>query len=126
MNITGAPCTEIKARITQAQAKAVFSVNAELIQLYWDIGRLIDQRQKEEGWGAAVIPRLARELKNELSAVKGFSERNVKSMLAFYRAYPNPSLIVQQPAAHLLGSEKTPRADAKSRPTEKVQLPAAQ
>ena len=39
-------------------------------------------------WGAAVIPRLSLALKNELPEVKGFSERNIKRMLAFYREYP--------------------------------------
>jgi len=77
------------------------SVNAELVQVYWDIGRTIDSRQQEEGWGAYVIPRLARELRNDLPEVKGFSERNIKRMLAFYRAYPTPFTIVQQPAAQL-------------------------
>ena len=43
--------------------------------------------------GAAVIPRLARELCNELPEEKGYSERNIKRMLAFYRAYPGaPSI----------------------------------
>jgi hypothetical protein len=37
-----------------------------------------------EGWGAGVIPRLARDLHNELPEEKGFSERNIKQMLAFY------------------------------------------
>ncbi len=85
---------EIKDRIAQAQTRAVLSVNAELVRLYWDIGRLIDGRQRQEGWGAAVIPRLARELKNELPKEKGFSERNFKRMLAFYRAYPDAASIV--------------------------------
>jgi hypothetical protein len=52
---------EIKERIRQAQARAVLSVNAELVRLYWDIGQMIDARQRQEGWGTAVIPRLARE-----------------------------------------------------------------
>ena len=90
---------EIKDRIGQAQTRAILTVNAELVRLYWDIGQLIDNRQRREGWGAAVIPRLARELKNELPEEKGFSERNIKRMLAFYRAYPNPSSFVPQPAA---------------------------
>jgi predicted nuclease of restriction endonuclease-like (RecB) superfamily len=79
---------DIKARLRHAQARAVLAVNAELIRLYWDIGALIDQRQQQEGWGAAVIPRLARDLHNDLPEEKGFSERNIKRMLAFYRAYP--------------------------------------
>jgi len=43
---------DIKQRIAEAQTRAVLSVNAELIRLYWDIGQIIDQRQQEEGWGA--------------------------------------------------------------------------
>jgi len=106
--------TEIKSRIQQAQARAVLSVNAELVRLYWDIGRLIAARQKKEGWGAAVIPRLARELQNELPEEKGFSERNLKYMIRFYREYATFP-IVQQPAAQLTAQGSLP----------KVQRPAA-
>ncbi|WP_288898632.1 DUF1016 N-terminal domain-containing protein [uncultured Delftia sp.] len=74
---------DIKQRVRHAQTRAMLAVNAELIRLYWDIGALIDQRQKREGWGAAVIPRLAKDLHNELPEEKGFSERNIKRMLAF-------------------------------------------
>ena len=91
---------EIKARIQQAQTHAVFSVNAELVRLYWDIGQMIHARQRREGWGAAVIPRLALALRNELPEEKGFSERNLKYMIRFYREYANVP-IVQQPAAQL-------------------------
>lgn len=93
--------TDIKTRIRTAQVKAAFAANREMILLYWDIGRLIAARQKREGWGAAVIPRLARDIRNELPEVKGFSERNIKRMLAFYRDYCNPAAIVPQPAALL-------------------------
>jgi len=92
---------EIKARIQQAQTRAILAANAELVRLYWDIGRLIDQRQRQEGWGAAVIPRLARELRNELPEVKGFSERNIKLMVQFAHEYPDafaPSPTIGQPA----------------------------
>ena len=82
---------EIKSRIRQAQIKAALSVNAEMIEMYWDIGRIIDERQQQEGWGARVIPRLARDIRNELPELKGFSERNIKRMLRFYREYPGAS-----------------------------------
>src|SRR5438270_766389 len=85
---------EIKDRIAQAQTRAVLSVNAELVRLYWDIGRLIEFRQQAEGWGASVIPRLARELHNELPVLKGFSERNIGRMIAFYREYPDAGEIL--------------------------------
>jgi predicted nuclease of restriction endonuclease-like (RecB) superfamily len=112
---------EIKDRIQQSQARAIFSVNAELIRLYWDIGRMIDDRQRQEGWGAAVIPRLARELHNELPEEKGYSERNIKRMLAFFRAYPDPRAIVPQAVAQSSGSTKVPRPVAqKDAPNDSI------
>lgn len=113
---------DIKARIRQAQTRAIFSANAELVRLYWDIGRLIDERQEREGWGTAVIPRLACALRNDLPEEKGFSERNIKSMLAFYRAYRDPSRFVQRPAAQLLG----PQTSAGPAEAQNVQHDAAQ
>lgn len=80
--------SDIKQRVCHAQTRAVLAVNAELIRLYWEIGALIDSRQKKQGWGAGVIPRLAADLHNDLPEEKGFSERNIKRMLAFYREYP--------------------------------------
>ena len=79
---------EVKSRIRTAQTKATLAVNAEMIFLYWDIGQLIFQRQQQQGWSAAVIPKLSQDLKDELPELKGFSERNLGRMLAFYRAYP--------------------------------------
>jgi len=105
---------DIKSRIQQAQSLAVLSVNAQLIRLYWDIGQMIDTRQQAEGWGAAVIPRLSRELANELPEEKGFSERNIKRMLAFYREYPDPAAIVPQPVAQLPASKKVPQTVAQT------------
>ncbi len=117
---------EIKARIQQAQTQAILAANAELVRLYWDIGRMIDQRQQAEGWGAGVIPRLARELRNELPEIKGFSERNIKSMLAFHRAYSDPSAFVQQAVAQMPGKRISPPPTARTERTEKGQQPVAQ
>ena len=105
--------TEVKQRIQLAQTQAVLAVNSELVHLYWDIGRIIGARQKLEGWGAAVIPRLARELKNEMPELKGFSERNIGRMIAFYREYPDPSAFLPQPAAKISSPVKMPQPAAK-------------
>ena len=78
---------EIKSRIRAAQNRAALSANAEMILLYWDIGRMIAARQEREGWGAGVIPKLAVDLKNELPEEKGFSETNLKRMVQFSQEY---------------------------------------
>lgn len=111
----GALLSEIKLRIRHAQARAWMAVNAEMVRLYWCIGQVIANRQRQEGYGTAVIPRLARDLHNELPEEKGFSERNIKRMLAFYRLYPEAVLdteLVPQPVAQLAG---TPDSDDRLR-----------
>jgi predicted nuclease of restriction endonuclease-like (RecB) superfamily len=92
---------EVKGRIQAAQTRAVLAVNAEMIALYWQVGQMLHTRQAEAGWGAAVIPRLALDIVNALPEVKGFSERNLKRMLAFYRAYADDPAFVPQPVAQV-------------------------
>ena len=114
---------EIKSRIQQAQIKAALSANAEMIQLYWDIGRMIDRRQQQEGWGAKVIPRLSRDIRNELPEIKGFSERNLKRMIAFFREYPWMEAIVLRPVAQFDSgntTEKVPQAAAQFENTQNL------
>ena len=88
--------TDVKERIRCGQFKAAQSVNTELIQMYWDIGHILHERQRQQGWGAGIIPKLARDIVNELPEVKGFSERNLKRMLRFYREYAFPPGVEQQ------------------------------
>ena len=131
--------TDIKVRIRSAQVRATLGANAEMLAMYWDIGRMIEQRQKAEGWGTAVIPRLARDIRNELPEVKGFSERNIKLMTQFYREYPWPTSIGQRPVAQLTDVDTkgpqpvaqsltaiSPQPVAKLSPDEKVQRLVAQ
>ena len=104
---------DIKTRIRLSQAGAVLSVNAELIRLYWDIGQILGAKQASEGWGAAVIPRLAKDIRNELPEVKGFSERNIGRMIAFFRTYPEPNALLPQAVAKSGSGSEVPQAVAK-------------
>ncbi|WP_283123647.1 DUF1016 N-terminal domain-containing protein [Neisseria elongata] len=54
---------EIKNRVLTARQRAALVVNAELVSLYWHIGRDILQRQAAQGWGSKVIDRLGRDLR---------------------------------------------------------------
>ncbi len=79
--------TEIKERIRSAQYEALKAVNKELVGLYWDIGRMIVERQDVEGWGKAVVEQLAADLRAEFPGVGGFSSSNLWRMKAFFEAY---------------------------------------
>ena len=78
---------QLKDRVRQAQVKASLAVNAELIQLYWDMGKSIVEKQEKEGWGSSVIENLCVDLQGEFPGIKGFSRRNIFRMQAFYQCY---------------------------------------
>jgi predicted nuclease of restriction endonuclease-like (RecB) superfamily len=90
----------LKNQIRTAQVRAALAVNHELVLLYWQIGKDILTRQKEEGWGAKVIDQLSRDLHLAFPSMHGFSPRNLKYMRTFAEAWPDES-IVQQAVAQL-------------------------
>lgn len=79
--------TEIKKRIHSAQYEALKAVNRELVGLYWDIGRMIVERQNSEGWGRSVVEKLSADLRREFPGVGGFSVQNLWYMRQFYSEY---------------------------------------
>ena len=80
---------EVKERIRSAQYAALKAVNKELVGLYWDIGKMIAERQKTEGWGKSVVQQLAADLQAEFPGVRGFSIQNLWYMRQFYLEYHN-------------------------------------
>ncbi len=90
----------LKTQIRSARSRAALAVNAELINLYHRIGLEILERQTKEGWGAKVIDRLARDLRETFPDMKGFSASNLKYMRFFAEQCPEAK-IGQQSADQL-------------------------
>lgn len=78
---------EIKQRVYRAQYEAFKAVNKELIGLYWDIGRMIIERQAKHGWGNAIVETLARDLQAEFPGMRGYSKDNLWRVRKFYLKY---------------------------------------
>lgn len=78
---------EIKQRVYKAQYEALKVVNKELIALYWDIGKMIVNRQKMHGWGKAIVENLSKDLQKEFPGMRGFSARNIWYMRDFFILY---------------------------------------
>ena len=78
---------EIKERIRSAQYEALKSVNKELINLYWDMGRMISGRQSGDTWGKGIVQQLSEDLRKEFPGIRGFSERNIWYIRKFYVTY---------------------------------------
>ena len=84
---------EVKQRIRASQYAALKSVNTELINLYWELGRMIFERQERDGWGASVVDRLADDLQAEFPAQAGFSRRNLYRIRELYLAYKDDEIV---------------------------------
>ena len=91
---------DIKQRVSAARQRAALAANAELVQLYWQIGQDILQRQQSARWGDKVLVRLAADLREAFPEMKGFSLRNLKYMRYFAEHCPQQTF-GQQPAAQL-------------------------
>ena len=86
---------DLKSRIHSARQRAALAVNRELALLYWQIGHSILQRQREQGWGAKVIERLAHDLRTAFPEMKGFSRANLMYMRSFAEAWPQAAIVQQ-------------------------------
>ena len=77
---------EIKQKVHQAQYEALKAVNVQLINLYWELGKAISEKQSES-WGKAIVPTLSKELQKEFPKMSGFSTTNLWLMAQFYSEY---------------------------------------
>lgn len=89
---------KIKQRVLIAQQRAIYAANEEMLRMYWDIGGMLQQSQDADGWGKKTLQRLAADLKNDYSEIKGFTVRNMQYMVQFFNEY-NQELIFHKRAA---------------------------
>ena len=75
---------DIKEQIRSAQHKAILNANKEMLILYWNIGKVINENST---WGSKFLRNLSKEITSEFSSDKGFSVSNLKNMAKFYREY---------------------------------------
>ena len=80
----------IKQQIKISQHKAILNANKEMILMYWNIGKLIDDNIE---WGNKFIENLSKDIRREFPTSKGFSIRNLKNMVRFYRGYPDVQFV---------------------------------
>ena len=86
---------EIKQSVTNSRIKATKSVNSELINLYWNIGKSVLQRQQIYGWGKSTVDKLAKDLQCEFADKSGFSPSNIWRMRQFYSEYTQSENLAQ-------------------------------
>ncbi|MCP4041964.1 MAG: DUF1016 domain-containing protein, partial [Gammaproteobacteria bacterium] len=85
----------LKQKVQSAQIKAARAVNTQLIGLYWELGKLIAEKQQAAGWGDAVIDQVAQDLTRELGGLRGFSRANLYRMKKLYGFYGDDKNVAQ-------------------------------
>lgn len=84
---------DIKGKIQSARIQAAFTVNQRLILLYWELGRMIIDKQQLSNWGDKLIEDLAKDLKRSFPDTKGFSRSNLHSMKKFAQTYETLEIV---------------------------------
>ena len=56
---------ELKQKIQQSQIKAAIKVNSALIEMYWELGKEISERNFENTYGSGFFKQLSNDLKKE-------------------------------------------------------------
>lgn len=96
---------QVKQRVLYAQQRAIYAANEELLRMYWDLGKMLSESQQRDGWGKGTLELLSKDLKNEYPKEKGFSVRNLRCMIEFYKEYNQeltmPKTILQPAVAKL-------------------------
>lgn len=96
---------ELKQKIHSARRKVALSINSQLLELYWELGKEIVAKQNKSNWGSNFIENIATELKHEFPEIKGFSRRNLYAVKQWYLFYSEkfefvPQFVAQIPWGH--------------------------
>ncbi|MDR2719311.1 MAG: PDDEXK nuclease domain-containing protein [Nitrososphaerota archaeon] len=82
--------TEIRAIMETARTNIVHEINNTMLNTYWQIGRIIVEREQNGNlkaqYGKKLLPELSKRLTNELG--KGYSRSNLYNMRELYLQYP--------------------------------------
>jgi len=98
--------TDLKLKIHSAQQRSALAINAELIGLYWHIGRSIIVMQETKIWGNAIVDQLSKDLQHLYPGISGFSRSNLfamRQMVSFFDASAEtvPQAVGQLPWGHI-------------------------
>lgn len=85
--------TDIIHLIKQSRAIAVKTVNAELINLYWNVGAYIKQKLLVAEWGDKTVNELAVFIQKNNPEIKGFDRRALYRMIQFYETYSKSTFV---------------------------------
>jgi predicted nuclease of restriction endonuclease-like (RecB) superfamily len=97
---------EVVALIQSAKQRAIQAVNAQLVELYWQVRAYISHKLEQAEWRDGVVQQLAEYLARTQPGLRGFTRANLFRMRKFYETYGNDEkvapLVRQLPWTHNL------------------------
>ena len=79
--------------IENAKGRALKAVNAELINMYWEVGEYLSELCAESTYGDKVIDDVANYISATAPTIKGFNRRGLYRMRQFYETYKDDEIV---------------------------------
>lgn len=79
--------------IENAKGRALKAVNAELINMYWEVGEYLSKLCAESSFGDKVIDEVADYISETNPTIKGFNRRGLYRMRQFYETYKDDEFV---------------------------------
>ncbi|MDP3850436.1 MAG: PDDEXK nuclease domain-containing protein [Luteolibacter sp.] len=86
--------SDLRDLITSTRQTVARGVNAALVMLYWSVGDRIRRdvlHEKRATYGSEILPTLSSKLVSEFG--RGYSPRNLASMIRFAEIFPDPEIL---------------------------------
>ena len=85
--------SEVISMIETRRNNAYRKVNEELILLYWDFGKYVSEKIKDNQWGNKIVDKLVEFMQKEYPTMKGFNRAGIYRMKQFYETYKDNKIV---------------------------------
>lgn len=96
---------QLKQQIVKSRYKIAKIANAESLQLYFTIGKIVEEQFALHQWGSKILDDISRQLQQELPGLRGFSGQNLRRMRVFFQTWQGSGLICSTVSSKLANSQ---------------------
>lgn len=98
---------KLKQHIVFSRYVVAKMANAEMLRLYFTVGKDIDEQFKQQKWGTKILDSISAQLQEELPGLRGFSAESLKKMRRFYKEWQHSSIMGSTVTTELQKAEQT-------------------
>lgn len=113
---------KIKEQILVSRYVVAKIANAEMLRLYFSVGKMVENEFQKNEWGAKVVDEISGRLQQELHGLRGFSGKNIAKMRTFYKAWRTETTICSSLTSKLKNTKDEKSSSATSQLEKEVDL----